>query len=491
MGRDIPELAHDSLSIERIKQAFTAADADLVTRAYDFSRERACGVDPTPFQAAGLLFEQDADAITVAGALLAPLIWQDLADPSDIRERFGPAVAAVLEDLSSPSISYSGTRQYRRKDVRALLASMGGVPHKALLLITFRLLALENATGFRKAGVRKMARETLDFYVPIADRLSLGELRRRLEDACFHILEPAEYERLRQKVTPIQAEDDRCLRILLSGVQRLLSNNGIQARVQGRTKSLHGIRRKMMRTGKTLEEIMDRIGLRIIVATVPECYAVLGLLHTHFRPIPGTFDDYIGLPKDNGYQSLHTCVYPVREISHKPIEFQIRTELMHMEAEHGSAAHWRYKSGTAAAAQDHYRTQWMEGLTRQHEKADSAEAFIDLLHRQVFHDHLVVFGNGGRIVRLAEKATVRDYLNIANVQVHKGAIVKVNGKAAAMDQPLRDGDSVEVLASAESSGSEAEAGGMKNAFYGIGARGPFEEPLYNPNPASKSLYQEQ
>jgi len=208
----------------------------------------------------------------------------------------------------------------------------------------------------------------------------------------------------------------------------------------------------MVQTGKILEEIMDRVGLRVIVTSVPECYTVLGLLHAHFKPIPDTFDDYIGLPKENGYQSLHTCVYPVREIFHKPIEFQVRTELMHAEAEFGTAAHWRYKSEVEATKHHHQQVQWMEGLVRQHEEADSSKAFIELLQRQVFRDHLVVFGNGGRIVRMADKATVHDYLKINNTQVHKGIVVKVNGNIANMDQPLQDGDSIEVLSSDISSG---------------------------------------
>ncbi|MDD5722564.1 MAG: hypothetical protein PHY29_02360 [Syntrophales bacterium] len=152
-----------------------------------------------------------------------------------------------------------------------------------------------------------------------------------------------------------RAEDGRSLQILLASVQGLLDKNGIEGRVQGRNKGLFAIRSKMIRTGKSLEEIMDRVGLRVIVASVPECYAALDLLHDHFESIPGTLDDYIALPKANGYQSLHTCVYPSRKISHKPIEFQIRTELMHIEAEYGAAAHWRYKIDTVSAMSEKIR----------------------------------------------------------------------------------------------------------------------------------------
>jgi GTP pyrophosphokinase len=190
---------------------------------------------------------------------------------------------------------------------------------------------------------------------------------------------------------------------------------------------------------------MDRIGLRVIVHSVPECYSVLGLLHAHFKPIPGTFDDYIGLPKANGYQSLHTCVYPVREISHKPIEIQIRTEMMHMESEHGTAAHWLYKNGNSSIKWDYSQDQWIKGLARQYQESYDSKEFIKILHQQVFRDHLVVFGNRGRIVRLAGQATVRDYLKITNIQVPESAVLKVNGIVSDMERRLRDGDSIEVI----------------------------------------------
>jgi len=478
MGRDSLELADDSLFSDKIKHTFKAADADLVNRALAFALKKSCNGDSTGNKAADLLLEQDADAITIASALLAPLLWQGLTDIGDIRENFRPEVAATVEDLSPPSIPSTDTYHYNRnKNIHALLSSIGGVPRKPLLFITFRLLALECETISCKKSARKMAQETLDLFVPIANQLSLGDLRRRLEDACFCTLDPEGYSALKKEVTPIQADDDKCLRILLAGVQRLLDNNNIQGRLQGRTKSLHGIRRKITLTGKTLEEIMDRIGLRVILNSVPECYTVLGLLHAHFKPIPGTFDDYIGLPKDNGYQSLHTCVYPVREISHKPIEIQIRTELMHMEAEHGAAAHWRYKNEAEVKKHDYQRLQWIEGLAHQHEKAVSTEAFIELLNRQVFSDHMVIFGNSGRIVRLADKATVRDYLNISNIHISKGGCVKVNGRIADMDQPLKDGDSVEVPGTDQTSTGETEEPWPMSGFSGIDSSYPFLYPV--------------
>lgn len=443
-----PGLACATAFFEKIRNSYEEIDAHLVMGAYTFSEARLAdrrGGGATYIQAGELLLEQEADAVTVACALLAPLLWNGLATEDEIRESFGDEVTAALAHLGSPFLMRIDSESHRREDIHALLESLSGLPERAILLIAFRLLELESMLDSDDAVPHQMAQETLDFYVPIANRLSLGQLRKRLEDVCFRILDPAGYEALQARVAPIQREDERCLEVLIEGVRRLIAKNNIQGRIEGRTKSLYSIRRKMVQTGKDLEEIMDRVGLRVVVGSVPECYAVLGLLHSHFKPIPGTFDDYIGLPKDNGYQSLHTCVYPVREISHKPIEIQVRTELMHKEAEYGAAAHWRYKSGIPSVNTDYTMSQWMEGLVRQHDNSNSSEDFIELLHRQVFEDHLVVFGKGGKIVRLCEDATVKDYLEKFNMNVAPNMIVKVNGQIASMDQPLRDGDSIDLM----------------------------------------------
>lgn len=445
MERDALKSPPSGISFEsKADRAFKGRDADLVRKALAVS-SRFYHTHRNSLNVAGLLIDEGADAVTVSAALAAGPLWQGLIRLEDILEQVDQRVAATLSGLPSPERMQIDARNRRRESIRALLSSLDGTPRKVILLVAYRAAALEHSGSRPGEESARMARETLEFYVPLANRLGLGHLRRHLEDSCFRILEPEEYDRLHREVAPIQAEDDECLKILVPGVKHLLKQNGIQGRVQGRTKSLHGIHRKMLRTGRSAKEIMDRIGIRVIVSSVPDCYTLLGLLHAHFKPIPGTFDDYIGLPKDNGYQSLHTCVYPVREISHKPIEIQIRTELMHMEAEHGTAAHWRYKSETATEQTIQDQSQWIRGLIRQHEEAPSAEAFINRLHRQVFQNHLVVFGKGGRIVRLPERATVKSYLDKLNIPAAEDVSVKVNGVFVAIDRPLRDGDSVEVV----------------------------------------------
>jgi GTP pyrophosphokinase len=444
MSHGHPRLARSHNFIKKAHAKFETSRLELLKRAIALSETKEVGTESLSFKAAELMLEHGADADTLAAALLAQSLWEGHASRLEIRKALGHAVAGILEGIKPSEMGQTVTGSDRREAIQALLSDLSKTPRKALLLIAFRLVELGLSLERNPVGSRPLAQETIDLYVPIASQLSLGGLRRRLEDMCFRILAPLEYEDLKRRVAPLQAEDDSCLKLLTRGVRRLLKKNSLRAEIKTRIKSLYGIHRKMTGSGKRLDEIMDRLGMRIIVASVPECYAVLGLLHTHYKPIPGTFDDYIGLPKDNGYQSLHTCVYPVREISHKPIEFQVRTTLMHMEAERGRAAHWLYKNETPAQKVDS-QIQWMKGLLHQHRRAGSTEAFVETLHRQVYSDHLVVFSNGGRILRVPDKATVQDYLDKLHVPMSPSARVRVNGKLADRNRILQDGDSIEII----------------------------------------------
>jgi|WetSurMetagenome_2_1015567.scaffolds.fasta_scaffold42869_4 (p)ppGpp synthase/HD superfamily hydrolase len=446
MRRENGGLNHKNLFIKKMQGKFETSQIELLNKAYAFSRVKGIETSSLSFKAAELILEYGADADTIAAAMLAQALWDGNANRLEIRKEFGNKVVSILDGFKPSYTILTEPEPNRGEGIRALLGSLAKTPHKAILLIAFRFIELDNGLKTNTVDSRPLAQETIDLYVPIANQLSLGGLRRRLEDMCFHILEPVEYEALKLQVAPMQAEDNSCLKLLTKGVRRLLNKKGLQAELKARIKSLYGIRHKMIRTGKSLNEIIDRLGMRIIVASVPECYTVLGLLHTHFKPISGTFDDYIGLPKDNGYQSLHTCVYPVRGISHKPIEFQVRTKLMHMEAEHGCAAHWLYKN-EMFPPKGVSQKQWMKGLLHQQKRTVNTDEFIEMLHRQIYADHLVIFSNGGRIMRLPDKATVQDYLDKFSIRCGQSTVVRVNGKVAGMDWLLQDGDSIGIIKS--------------------------------------------
>ncbi|MDR9500846.1 MAG: HD domain-containing protein [Desulfurivibrionaceae bacterium] len=446
MGFHDGQLPESSLFIEEVAKIYGRSDCHCIRQAMDFAQAAPKEHFPTLIKVPQLLVEQKADAPVVISSLLAPLLWDHSLSLARIRTQFGKEIAALLEHFTLPPVSRTDTRGHRHHDTHRLLTSLGQDIRKTILVLAFRAIALESRQQEEGGDIAREAEETLHYLVPIARRLNLGVLRRRLEDAAFRVLNPGIYEVLERQVAPIRAEDAACLEILQEATRRLLVKNGIKGQVEGRIKSLYSIHCKMMRKGAGLDQILDRIGLRIIVDTVPECYTVLGLLHSHFQPVPGGFDDYIGLPKDNGYQSLHTCVYPVRDISHKPIEFQIRTQLMHKEAEYGVAAHWRYKEELPPkAAGARQKSQWLKGLVGHHHETTTPEEFIQLLSQQVYAEHIVIFGQGGQIMRLGQNATVNHYLQKANPALSPQAVIKVNGQAVDRDHLLHDGDSIEII----------------------------------------------
>jgi (p)ppGpp synthase/HD superfamily hydrolase len=369
---------------ERVRLSFDRATADLVLKAHDCAVERFGAEHAGHTLVADRLLRQHADPVVVTAALLAPLRRHGCMEASEVLSLFGQVPADLVEKVFLEHPLRTDTEAHREQDMQHFLKSISGDIRAVILRIGLRLAELERLAAQDSDKCQDIARETLELYVPLADRMGMGMLCTQLEDVCFRILRPAVCEELARNVEPIQAEDELCLELVKLAVERLLRQNGVNGTTHGRTKGLYSLYRKMYRLECPLEDIMDKIGLRIIVSSVEECYAVLGLLHTHFRPVPGTFDDYIGFPKENGYQSLHTCVYPATDVSHKPVEFQIRTEAMHRVAEYGIAAHWRYKSAEEAQASSDRQLQWLRGLMPQREKAASHAEFIEHLRRQVF-----------------------------------------------------------------------------------------------------------
>lgn len=369
-----------------VRQSFTGAAEDLVLKAYDCAAERLDDAFADQTRAASILLAQHADHIVVASAFLTPLRRQELIDLAEVESQFGEQPATLVEGVFREDILYAATEQDQEKNLRRFLKSISGGLRALVLRIGLRLAEVERLADQDADRCHDVARETMELYVPLADRMGMGTLRTSLEDTCFRVLEPSIYEELVRGVEPIRAEDELCLDLLKHDVERLLQEHGLGGQVSGRTKGLYSLYRKMCRLNCPLPEIMDRIGLRIILSSEAACYQALKVLHTQYRPVRGTFDDYIAHPKENGYQSLHTCVYPVPEISHKPVEFQIRTDSMHREALFGVAAHWLYKDEEEARASGAGRLEWLRSLMAQRDRVGSHAEFIQHLRQQVFGD---------------------------------------------------------------------------------------------------------
>jgi GTP pyrophosphokinase len=314
----------------------------MVLEAHNLAAERFGPALSDHLFAADTLLHHRADHVVVTAALLVPLYRCGCIERDQIFSLFGEAPALLTDRVLSADSLCSDARG--NWDSPSAVETISDDYVRALILrIGLRLAELEVPEGENGDGHRDLAEQTLKQYVPLAGRLGMGRLRTRLEDICFRLLEPSAHDELACRTAPTQTEDSVCFQQVNYGMRHLLERNGTSGTVCGRTKGLYSLHRKIKRLGCSAHDIMDRIGLRVIVSSVDECYAVLGLVQTHFRPVPGTVDDYIRRPKENGYQSLHTCIYPVPPLPHVPVELQIRTESMHRDAEYGMAAHWLYK----------------------------------------------------------------------------------------------------------------------------------------------------
>lgn len=381
----------------RVQQTYDKKETPCLLQAYALALERVDEEIDDHLRAAYALLDQRADAVVVTAALLTgPYRHGDLP-VSEIQSVFGSNIGNLVARASADGLLTTPTEPRRIGDLRRWLEEVSVDIRTVVLRVGLQLGTVEALAGKERSGeedqnddAADVARETFDLYVPLADRMGMGALRTRLEDASFRLLQPAVHAEMTKSLQPIREEDQACLALIENGVAQLLNQRGIDATIQGRTKGLYSLYRKMRRLDSSLDEVMDRIGLRIIVDSVETCYQVLGLLHTRFRPVPGTFDDYIGFPKENGYQSLHTCVYPVPDISAKPVEFQIRTEAMHHEAEYGVAAHWLYKDQEETRTEGQEQLDRLRDLLSEENRDLNSEAFLERLHRRVSDDRLVL-----------------------------------------------------------------------------------------------------
>jgi (p)ppGpp synthase/HD superfamily hydrolase len=440
-------------------EAFQCQDAQLVLRALRTSvAHRQAEGENVTHRVARLLLGQHADAPVIAAILLVPAAAKGIITIERIDAEYGVEVARLVAHTvrMSPLIEATGVSQHAQEaevlrstilDVRLLVAR-----------VATRIIELELQSFRSDRELHKLAWEGRELLVPLADRIGLGIMRGRLEDACFKVLEPQTYESVRAVAERVREADELCLELLSEKVATLLAHNGIVADVQARTKSLWGLYRKTIRYQLPVENIMDRLGARVIVSSVPECYTVLGILHRHFRPIPSTFYDYIGLPKENGYQSLHSCVYPLREISAKPVEFQIRTRAMHAEAEFGAAAHWLYKSREEGDAARSRQTRWLEEVAALHATTIDHAVFVERLEHLAYEQSLIVFLRGGALVRVPAGSTAADVITQVAETPSSTSVLLINSQERPLNTPLADGDTIEWSDGGPSQGSALREG---------------------------------
>ncbi len=457
--------AYESLSIEEIKarvqKAYDAQGADLVGRAYDFAakahadQKRKSG-EPYivhPLYVASILTEIMIDPPAIAAGLLHDTVEDcESVTLQNIQTEFGDEVARLVDGVTKLGrLEFADREEQQAESLRKMILAMSKDIRVVLIKLADRLhnmLTLRFQPPDRQVAI---SRETLDIYAPLAHRLGVYAIKQELEDLSLRYIDPEGYQEVARKVGMKRAEREENIKLVIEELSQKLTEAGIHFDIDGRPKHLYSIYNKMVIQNKPFDQIYDLIAIRVIVDTIPDCYAVLGIAHTLWNQVPGRFKDYISVPKANMYQSLHTTVIGGRRIPF-PFEIQIRTWEMHRVAEYGIAAHWRYKEGGNDAALDE-KLYWLRQiLDWQSETRDSHE-FIDGLKTDLFSEEVFLFTPKGDIISMQRGATPLDFAYRIHSHVGNQCVgAKINGKMVPLDTELRTGDRVEIITSASSKG---------------------------------------
>ncbi len=452
--------------LERVREIQPHADLDLLRRAYAFAARAHAGQarrsgEPYVMHAvavAHILADLRMDATTVAAALLHDVPEDTPQTLEQVRQEFGDEIATLVDGVTKLGrIQWRSQEEKQAENLRKMFLAMASDVRIILIKLADRLHNLRTIHVMPPDHQRRKARETLEIYAPLAKRLGIGQLQNELEDRAFAILEPEAYREITESLQEAQAQQEEVLRTIQEELYWELNRAGIRVERQhitARPKHAYSIYRKMQRPeyqGQGIARIYDRLGVRVIVDDVKDCYAALGVVHSLWRPIPGEFDDYIANPKPSGYQSLHTTVI-YRGV---PLEIQIRTHRMHQEAEYGIAAHWRYKEGKAAARDRAFeeKLSWLRQLLEWHQEMQDAQEFMRSVKLDLFRNEVFVFTPKGDVVDLPNGATPVDFAYRIHTDVgHRCVGAKVNGRLVPLSYRLRSGDIVEIVTSKTSPG---------------------------------------
>ena len=437
----------------RVADHLDPAGQQVVRKAYERAAEahrgqrRLSGEEYVnhPMEVAAILADLELDAETIAAALLHDTVEDTNLTADEVKKEFGPEVARLVEGVTKLGrISLRTDQQQQAENIRKMMVAMAEDLRVVLIKLADRLHNMRTLQPLAEAKRRKISRETLDIYAPLAHRLGIGQIKWELEDLAFRNLEPDAFEDVVGRIARKRADREALVSDLREILARELEKVGILAEITGRPKHIYSVWQKMTREGKDFSEIYDLSAIRVLVETVRDCYGVLGVVHSLWKPMPGRFKDYIAMPKSNGYQSLHTTV-----ITHtgEPIEIQIRTSDMHRVAEFGVAAHWTYKEGGKDASFDQ-KLSWLRSLLEWQSEVGDAESFLNTVKVDLFQDEVYVFTPRGDVINLPAESTPVDFAYRIHTEVgHRCIGAKVNGRMVPLEYALQNGEIVEILTS--------------------------------------------
>lgn len=453
-------------TIDEIVQAIRAyqpdAPVELVQKAYELAHAahqgqlRASGEEYIhhPLGVAQILVELQIDALTISAALLHDVVEDTTYTIEEMQVIFGEEIAMLIDGVTKLSrIEYKSKEEQQLENYRKLFLAMAKDIRVILIKLADRLHNMRTLKCMREDKQRRIAKETIEIYAPLANRLGISNIKWELEDLCLRYLEPEKYydlvERVKQKRQERQAFIDDAIQVL----KNRLSVVDIKCEIQGRAKHFYSIYKKMKRDDKDISEIYDLSAIRILVDNVKDCYGVLGMVHTLWKPLPGRFKDYIAMPKSNGYQSLHTTVIGTKGY---PLEIQIRTFVMHKVSEYGVAAHWKYKeAGKSVGAGKHedQKMAWLRQLVDLQQELSDPREYVEALKVDVFSDEVFVFTPKGDVIDLPAGSIPIDFAYRIHTDVgHRCIGAKVNSKIVPLEYKLKNGDIVSIITNKQDSG---------------------------------------
>lgn len=446
--------------LEKVKLQYPQEQYEKIQEAYEFARaahegqKRQSGEDyfVHPCAVSEILIDLGMDAETVMAAFLHDVIEDTPHTEEELEQKFGKTVVMLVQGVTKLNkLQFKSSIDEQAENLRKMLFAMSDDVRVIIIKLADRLHNMRTLLFKSPERQKQISRETLDIYAPIAERLGMGTIKGELEDLAMRYLNPDDYYALVQKISAKKVERQEFVHNVVKDIQAKLAEMDIVGEVNGRPKHFYSIYKKMQ-NGKEFDQIYDLIAVRIIVDTIKDCYAVLGAIHTMWKPLPGRFKDYIAMPKTNNYQSLHTTV--ISQYG-SPFEIQIRTHEMHEVAEYGIAAHWKYKEGRFTSVQNMMdnRMQWIRSIMEAQKDLRDNEEFLQALKGDLYPDEVFVITPKGKVVSLPQGATGIDFAYAVHTEVGNKCVgIKVDGKIVPINTRLTNNSIVEVLTSNASKG---------------------------------------